>query len=401
MKRQGIEMLLNSNNKDRLQGFITKTNRHAWVGMSSSFNMDNIDMESCKNFRLSHELHQKYEAVWLYEKRLDHYHILSWKIIIDEAIRLLGVNGFLVIRLQENKDFTIPMVKSFLGRNINLKTDIELEYVNENAECVIIFKIERLNIDKYNNNRWTFAMLTIGKKDENVLKFLESIRVNDKENKHEIIISGPKKEIYDKFNVKYIDISKFRDEEYAEISKKKNAIAGIASNPNLLIAHDRYYLSKTFFSDFEKYGYDFDFLVIRQIFEDGTEFPSYTFSYEPDLTKTHPVLCRNYQYLFRRQYVNGGIMVFKTHNLRAIPFNNLLFWDQMEDVEITQTFINNSLIPRVNFINTAYAVNDKSDRSRCFMLFDVFDGERIYEKVANMPRSKVHGINTIPIKTFL
>jgi hypothetical protein len=94
-------------------------------------------------------------------------------------------------------------------------------------------------------------------------------------------------------------------------------------------------------------------------------------------------------------------MLFKTHNLRTIPFNNLLFWDQMEDVEITQKFINNSLIPRINFINTAYAVNDKSDRTRCFTLFDIFDGERIYEKVPNMPRSKVYGINTIPKKAFL
>jgi hypothetical protein len=401
MKRQGVEMFLNGNEKNRLLDFITKINRHAWVGMLSSFNMDNIDMESCKNFHLAPELHQKYDAVWLYEKRLDHYHILSWKIIIDEALRLLGENGFLVIRLQENKDFTIPMVKSFLGRNINIKIDIELEYVNESAEYVMIFKIERLNIDKYKDDRWTFAMLTIGKKDENVLKFLESIRSNDKENKHEIIISGPQKDIYNKYNVKYLDMTQFRDEQYAEISKKKNVVAKIASNPNLLIAHDRYYLNKTFFSDFEKYGYDFDFLVIRQLFEDGTEFPSYTFSYEPELTRTHPVLCRNYQYLFRLQYVNGGIMIFKTHNLRTIPFNNLLFWDQMEDVEITQKFINNSLIPRVNFINTAYAVNDKSDRTRCFTLFDIFDGEKIFEKIPNAARSKVYGINTIPKKAFL
>jgi len=394
-------MLLNGNEKNRLMDFITKINRHVWVGMLSSFNMDTIDMESCTNFRLAPELHQKYDAVWLYEKRLDHYHILSWKIIIDEALRLLGENGFLVIRLQENKNFTIPMVKSFLGRNINIKIDIELEYLNESAEYITIFKIKRLNIDKYKDNLWTFAMLTGGKKDENVIKFLESIRSNDKKNEHEIIISGPKKEIYNKYNIKYLDMSQFRDEQYAEISKKKNAIAKIASNPNLLIAHDRYYLNNTFFSDFEKYGYDFDFLAIRQLFEDGTEFPSYTFLYEPDITYTHQVVCRNYQYLFRLQYVNGGIMVFKSHNLRAIPFNNLLFWNQMEDVEISQAFISNSLIPRVNFINTVYAVNDKSARSWAFMLFDIFDGERIYEKIPNAPRSKVYGINTIPSKAYL
>ena len=73
---------------------------------------------------------------------------------------------------------------------------------------------------------------------------MQSIRNQDKEAKHEIIISGPHKASYDKYNVKYLDQSQFRDEQFAEISKKKNAIAQMASNPNLLIAHDRFYLDK-------------------------------------------------------------------------------------------------------------------------------------------------------------
>jgi len=101
-------MSLNGNDKNRLLDFITKTNRHAWIGMSYSFNMDTIDMESCKNFRLSPELHQKYDVVWLYEKRLDHYHILSWKIIIDEHSGCLTRTGFLL------SDFRKVKVLQFL-----------------------------------------------------------------------------------------------------------------------------------------------------------------------------------------------------------------------------------------------------------------------------------------------
>ena len=383
------------NNDGRLLDFIAKINKHAWVGGDHPpFNMDIVDMESSTNFRLAPELHQKYDAVWLYEKRLDRYHVLSWRIAVDEAIRLLGENGFLVIRLFQTREITVPMVKSFLGRNINIEIDIELEYTNGRNDSIMIFKIKRLNIDKYKDNLWTFAMLTNGQKDENVVKFLESIRNRNPENKHEIIISGPQKKIYDKYNVKYLDVSQFRDEQYAEISKKKNAIAKIASNPNLLIAHDRYYLSDAFFSDFEKYGYDFDFLAVKQLFEDGREFPSYMFLYEPGLTWTHPVICKDYKYLFKGQYVNGGLMVFKTHNLKAVPFNDLLFWNQMEDGEISRLFTNNSLIPRVNFISAVCVIDDKSEKLHTFAYWDVFDGKTIIQGPRAV-RSKVYGIDYV------
>ena len=385
---------MNIINESKLLDFIAKINKHAWIGLTPPFNMDIVDMDKCTNFRVSPNLHQQYEAVWLYENRIDRYHILSWKLIIDEALRMLDESGFLVLRISENRDITVPMLKCFLGRNINIEIDIHFEYRNENNEYIIALRVKRLNISKYRDNLWTFAILTNGTKDENVIKFLDSIRHNDIEYRHEIIISGPqKKDIFNNYNVKYIDISQFRDDQYAEISKKKNLIAKIASNPNLLISHDRYYLSNSFFSDFEKYGYDFDFLTIRQFFENGREYPSYCFLYEPTLTWTHPVTCRNYQYLFNTQYVNGGLMIFKTHNLKILPFNELLLWGQQEDVEITQVFMNNSLVPRVNFINNVYAIDDKTQRMNSALLFDTFNGKEIIYGVPKAARSKIYGLN--------
>lgn len=368
--------------------------KQAWIGGCPPFEMDIIDLESCTNFRLSPNFHHQYDVVWLYEKRLDEYHPLSWKIILDEAIRLLKENGILIVHIHQNRYMSVPLLKSFLGRHINL--DVDVDY--EKNDSIFVFKIKRLNFSKYSSNLWSFAMLTGGKKDDVVLKFLKSIRDNDPENKHEIIISGPQKEIYDNYHVRYLDLSSFRDTEYAEISKKKNAIAEMASNPNLLIVHDRYYLADDFFNTFENYGYDWDFLAIKQAFENGDEFPFYCALYEPVLSWTHPINFTTYNHLFETQYVNGGCMIFKTHILKQLRFNPLLFWNQMEDVEITQEFLKHSIVPRVNFISKVIVVDDHSQRTESFSLFDCYDGSKIKNGVGNAVRSSLPHVCTKPEK---
>ena len=329
--------------------YVQTQNKHAWINGFPPFDMDIIDIESCSNFRLHSKFHGQYDVVWIYEKGLDTYHKNSWKIVVDECIRLLKEQGVLICKYKQTANFTVPMLKSFIGRNPNLEVDVEYE-----DDSSLVFRIKRLNFGKYQNKLWTFSILTSGKKDDNVIRFLQSIRNQDKEAKHEIIISGPHKASYDKYNVKYLDQSQFRDEQFAEISKKKNAIAQMASNPNLLIAHDRFYLDKDFLSSFDEYGYDFDFLSVKQIFENKMLHPYYTFVYEPILSWTHPATTLNFRYLFDTQYVNGGLMVFKTHNLKKVPFNNLLFWNEQEDVEISKCFMEHSLIPRVVYMPNTY-----------------------------------------------
>ncbi len=372
-------------NNEYLLKLAAQKGKHAWIGGMPPFNMDIVDIESCTNFRLSPNFHGKYDVVWLYERELQTYHVLSWKIILDEAIRLLKENGTLIIRMHRTQYISLPVLKNFLGRNPNLEIDVEYESPDWS---IFVFKIKRLNFADYQSNLWTFAMLTGGKKDDLVIKFLESIRRHDPKNKHEIIISGPKKKEYDKYKVQYLDLSQFRDNEYAEIAKKKNAIADMAKNPNLLIAHDRYYLEDNFFENFDKYGYDWDFLAIRQACPDGHEFPFYCALYEPALTWTHPINCHEYAHLLNTQYVNGGAMVFKTRTLQKIRFNPLLFWGEMEDVEVTKEFMEKSIIPRVGFLTTLITVLDGGERSKSFDLFDQYDGKEIHHRVEVAPRSE-------------
>ena len=363
-------------------------NKQAWIGLYPQFNADIINIEACTNYRLIPDFHGKYDIVWCYEKPLNEYHILSWKIILDEAIRLLKENGKLIIRMYETADYTVPMIKNFLGRNVNL--EVEIDYESHVDNCyIIVFNIKRLNFEIYQDKSWTFAMLTNGQKDDVVVKFLESIRENESQ-KSQIIISGPKKDIYDKYDVEYLDLSKYRDNEYAEISKKKNDIAKMATGANILMAHDRYYLDKNFFRDFEKFGYDFDFLAIKQISDiDNKEYPFYCYNYNQPLNHTHVGYSNCYSKIFNTQYVNGGLMVFKTSTLKKIEFNDLIFWNQKEDVEISYEFMDKSVIPRVNYIAVVFTNRASDDYP-----FDCFDGNKFRYNVEITKKTKptVYGV---------
>lgn len=321
--------------------------RHAWAGLKMPFRMEAIDFANSTNYRLSSELHQKFKVVWLYETILNNFLGESWKIILDEAIRLLEENGYIVLKIHNTDNLSIPMVKSFIGRKFGVKCDVFYE-----KGTVIVLEVHRKNINIYRQKQWTFGILTLGNQVERVCKFLESVRKNENKKISEIIVVGPRNSEYEKYAVKYIDIKQFRDQEYPEVCKKKNAIIEMANNPNLMIVHDRYILGDDFFQGFEEYGYDFDFLTVKQYDIEGNEFPSYCAT-RKKMVYSGQLQVNNYSKLYSTQYLNGGLLIMKTYMAKMIKFNNIIMWDQMEDVEFSKSAMENGIIPRINFLSSA------------------------------------------------
>jgi hypothetical protein len=328
-----------------------------WIGANPPFIMASIDIRQCAHFRGPSELHGKHSVVWLYEENLSSFRWDQQILVIDEAIRFLGSQGKLVIRyLWEGERSSIITVKNLIGRRFGIRAKVLSEKIEGN-DCVTVFEIFRENIDVYQDKRWTFAILTEGNKVENVCQFLKSIRDKDEKFQHQIIVCGPQNDLYTKFQVEYhhADYSK----EFGEISRKKNNIAKIAKNANLLLVHDRYRLEADFFGGFEKFGYDFDYLTIYQQFENGTEFPFWCTLSKRD-TEMHwvpPIHLKDYTRVHKLHYLNGGLLIFKTKTLQSIPFNELLFWMQAEDVEVCYTYMQHGIPPRVNLFSSATTIN--------------------------------------------
>lgn len=340
------------NSREQLLQYAMSGKKQAWVGRKVPYDMDSINIIDSSAFRMDPSFHRKYDIVWYYENLFDLLGEFKWKICLDELIRLLKKDGMLVIRLRENENPSLFMLKEFLFRDINI--DVQLDYENCDETCRIwtcVFKIHRKNIEIYEKKDWTFGILTSGKKVQNVLYFLDSIRKLDPMNKHEIIISGPKNELYEKFYVKYINMNQFRDDKYAEIAKKKNVIVNQASNTNVMIVHDRFMLNNDFFIGFEKYGYDFDFLTVKQFLKDGREFPCQG-KLEKNLIFSKVSRVNELNFCCESQFINGGILIFKKRMVENLPLNDMLMWNQMEDVAYSERCIANGIVPRVNYLSS-------------------------------------------------
>ena len=330
-----------------LMNLVQLSGDHLWLGQHAPFSWETLDLTLSTNCRAAPSLHQQFDVVWWYEEQFNGSNSTRMELILDEMIRLIKEDGLLVVRYETA---FIPWLKKFMARRLFAEVDVEQEFRRDN-EMVTAFRVRRTHRELYRDSRWTFAILTTGSKEKAVVDFLRSVREHPDGAPHEILICGPRSPSYEPYDVNYLD-STYRN-DVAEIGKKKNDIAAAARHPNLLIAHDRYVLSPDFFEGFERFGYDFDFLTIRQWLDTGEEFPSYC-TMEHAGPPMNPVrMLRRYDAIYPGHFVNGGIFAVKTHALKAVRLNPLLYWEQAEDVEFTQTMRQHGLPPRMNCFASA------------------------------------------------
>lgn len=333
-----------------------------WIGNYPPYDTAMVNILHSSSYRLSQELHGKHKIVWFYETLLSDNS--GWKIILDELIRLIEFDGVIVLRFEQNNFLNIIELKNYFGRSKILE-NVNIVYQKEEKGIYsLAFQIQRRDFDIYKNKLWTFAILTQGNKVQNVVDFCSSVRKYDTKNQYEILICGPYNKKYLEFNVKYIE-KNYRD-NFAEISMKKNDIIDFCKNDNLLITHDRYLLNNDFFIGFERYGYDFDFLTIRQQYENGEKFPSYL-KLEKNM-KWSTVFFTDDETLFDDNFfLNGGLLIFKKKTIQNIYFNKLLFWNEGEDVELSYQMIKNSIMPRQNYLSSATTIGIKSEYTSTFI----------------------------------
>ena len=348
---------------DFLIKIVEEGGKQAWAGDEPPFDMDCFDLHGSTNYRLSPSMHGKYDVVWMMQITPNSFPKgRSWMVALDESIRLLKEHGKLVVRLEAQSvtpALSFPVVKAFMGRHIGIECETIYEKGIEGNPRTIVFSINRKNFADYQSDLWSFGILTMGNKVKRVCRFLESIRKHDPEMRHEILIFGPENAAYEKFNVTYVpDSEHLMESPYAEISKKKNLIIDAAKHPNLMIVHDRYMLANDFFSGFERYGYDFDYLTVKQYDLKGDEFPSYS-ALERQMAWGNCVQCNDYSNLRTSQYLNGGLIIMKTATARMIRFNECLFWNEMEDVELSKVCMERGIVPRINFLSTAFVLDVK------------------------------------------
>lgn len=320
--------------------------RHAWIGVAPPFAACPVDVAAGVNCRLPGDLHGTFDSVWHVETLLSDHVDGRFELVVDEMVRLLGARGRLVFRLRETAEVSVINLKQAIGRRLDTGATVGRQWAVD-GETVVELLIERRHIEHTRDRRWTFAVVTQGKKPDMVARFLRSVRCQDPGHEHEILVWGPLDAAYAPYGVRCVDREYRAD--VAEISRKKNDIAAAASHANLLIAHDRYTLDPGFLAGFETFGYDFDLVAVTQWYDDGHPFPSYCAVPGHALVRAATTIeCPEANRLWPLQFVGGGLIVAKTRTLREIRFNDLLLWCEAEDVELAQAFRDRGLPPRMN-----------------------------------------------------
>ncbi len=199
-------------------------------------------------------------------------------------------------------------------------------------------------------SKWTFGIITNGKRNEAVEKILKSIRAL-RIPEYEVIVCG---KYYDRKepDVRYIEFTELDNKGW--ITKKKNLICEASRFENMVILHDRLVFAPDWYEGMRRFGNHFDAMSCVQITDNGLRaFDWYT--QPPDLqvrTKrfrfwapllggplfedvVYSEMGLHYDDWDPYVVMNGGLTILKRSVWEKAPWDESRFWNEAEDVDIS------------------------------------------------------------------
>jgi len=176
---------------------------------------------------------------------------------------------------------------------------------------------------------FTFGITTTYKNMDQLTEVFKSIEALNIPNYEILCIGGIKHEDTD--TVKYIYFDESEKEGW--ITRKKNSLVQSAKYENVVLMHDYYVFDKDWYTNFLKFGNDWDVASCQQLLINGKRhftdwvcwdsriFPRYTSLRYDDWGHT------------KFMYQSGGYMIVKKDFMKKCPMNEEMTWGSAEDVE--------------------------------------------------------------------
>jgi glycosyltransferase involved in cell wall biosynthesis len=179
---------------------------------------------------------------------------------------------------------------------------------------------------------WTFGMLTTGQRLKNVEQFIDSVERYCEE-PYEILLVSPVDlgEIADRRGVRMIRFNEHDDLGW--ITRKKNLICREASFSDILICHDRFVLDAEYTRDFRNWGYAYGLAAVRVRLADGRRGLDWAVVSSQNQVWSNGGLL-DYRTYSQYVYNPGGATIVRKTFWRDFPWNENLFWNEHEDVEL-------------------------------------------------------------------
>ena len=179
---------------------------------------------------------------------------------------------------------------------------------------------------------WTFGVLTTGKRLANIEQFIDSVERHCREPYEILIVSAVDfGGIAERRGVRVLHFDEHDDLGW--ITKKKNLICDEASYSDILVCHDRFSLDADFTEDFNGWGYSYGLAAVRVRLADGRRGLDWAVvSSQNQVWSAGGLL--DYRAYSQYAYNPGGATLIRKPFWRDFPWNENLFWNEHEDVEL-------------------------------------------------------------------
>ncbi|MCY7332687.1 MAG: hypothetical protein LH649_08520 [Pseudanabaena sp. CAN_BIN31] len=307
-----------------------------------------------QNYRLSKKCQDKNIKLILSVDRL--FYTKFDRIIINEYFYSLKESSYLMIITRSDFPNSVQYLKKVLSEEYKgVFRFVNSAKVNS-CEIAIFQKTEFKRVVEGDIKKWTFGFIGNGKRDQFISEQIECIKKLPLKEWEVIICGTYNLPIIDE-NITYIPFTENDDKGW--ITKKKNLIAQAASNENLIILHDRYFIPDNFVEKMEEWGNDFELLGAKQILyrsplriykariQDWMMSP-FAVHIDKDTRWKFSYFFLDYNDWDILAYIPGGIFIVKRSLMLRIPQDEQMFWNSPEDIKFCQDFAASGYCLRIN-----------------------------------------------------
>ncbi|WP_320820878.1 hypothetical protein [Thalassolituus sp.] len=293
-----------------------------------------------------------------------------FRYILKELDILLKKEGdFRIVSSYSSNHGCFIRSKSQIQNEFSLSTDGRYQLTTSyNSHSVLSLTYKKLKntlkvVDAI--DKWSFGIITNGKKQEQVENLVRSIQNLNIPN-YEVLICGTFLITSEHMESVVVIDDVITDDLRAPISVKKNKIASLAKFENLILLHDRYVFPLDWYENMLVYGNYYELLIIKNIGPSGGRVNDWSSFYGmpsqiKGLSRLLPYSSWNEEW-----FSQGGIVVIKRSIYNRLSIDERLFWGELEDVQFSKKAQLEGYFCYLDINNSIFTYSDRILESRLY-----------------------------------
>ena len=254
--------------------------------------------------------------------------------VVHQSLKYLSVGSAFQTTIFDNQHLTSFGFKSLLDRLFDGQFAWSSQHKGGPLQQTMRYERKRAGHRTYltAHTGWTFGILTTGARLGNVEQFINSVEQHCRE-PYEILVVSPV-DIGPLAARRHVRVLSFAEhDDLGWITKKKNLICEEAAYSDILVCHDRFTLDPHFTSDFAAWGYGYGLAAVRVRLADGRRGLDWAVVSSQNQVWSGGGLL-DYRAYSQYAYNPGGATLVRKAFWRDFQWNENLFWNEHEDVEL-------------------------------------------------------------------